>query len=117
MPTKFDSLEKFTIKYKQTNKRIYIYIYIYIVQHCVYCWREGWASELKHEWLKALLDLQWYNAKSIRDKSINFVVHTVGCNNEGIERCFDCSRKFGCRGLAYKQIKSGIPPATDSEPA
>jgi hypothetical protein len=58
----------------------------------------------------------WYNAKSMRDKSINFV-YTVGCNNEGIETCFDCSTKFGCRGLAYKQIKSGIPPATDSEPA
>jgi hypothetical protein len=52
----------------------------------------------------------------MRDKSINFV-YTVGRNNEGMETRFDCSTKFGCQRLAYKQIKSGIPPATDSEPA
>ncbi len=83
----------------QTNKRyIYIYIYIYISALCVLLERRmGITAETSAA--ESVTGFAWYNAKSIRDKSINFV-YTVGCNNEGIETCFDCSTKFGCRGLA-----------------
>ncbi len=104
MPTKVWFIREVHNKI-QTNKQ-----YIYSSALCVLLERRmGITAE-------SVTGFAWYNAKSMRDKSIKFV-YTVGCNNEVIETCFDCSTKFGCRGLAYKQIKSGIPPATDSEPA
>jgi hypothetical protein len=51
MPTKFDSLEKFTIKYKQTNKQKKTKLYIYSSALCVLLERrmgiraETWIAE------------------------------------------------------------------------